>query len=112
MHFLISAAAVATAAYVLPGVEIQGPGTALAVAALLAVVTVLVGPAIFAATLPVNLVTMGLFTFVILGICVKLVDAMLPGFYVRGFAAAIPFAALVALADGLLEGVYRRLAPR
>lgn len=112
MHMIISALAVLGAAYLLPGVEVQGVGTALGVAVLLAAVTVLVGPVIFAATLPVNLVTLGLFTFVILAICVKIVDAILPGFYVQGFAKAIPFAAIVVLFDGVFEGAYRRLSRR
>lgn len=110
LHLLISACAVLATAYLLPGVEVAGLGTALGVAVLLAVVTALVAPVIGVLTIPVNVMTLGLFTFVILGVCVKIVDGMLGGFYVSGFGAAIAFAAVVALIDGAFEGAYRRLA--
>lgn len=98
------------AAYLLPGVEVHGPGTALLVAVLLAAVVAVLGPVMAVLTLPVNVMTLGLFSFVILGVCVKLVDAMLPGFYVSGLGAAIAFAAVVAFIDAAFEGAYRKLA--
>lgn len=110
MHLLLAACAVLLAAYLLPGVEIAGVGTAVLAAILLGLVGVIVGPVLFALTIPINFATLGLFTFVIAAIVVKLVDAMLGGFYVANFGWAIGFALVFAFFNGALERVVGRPA--
>ena len=66
-HLLISAVAVFAAAHILPGVTVDGFGTAVVVAIVLGLVNGLLRPLLLLLTLPLNILTLGLFTFVIIG---------------------------------------------
>src|SRR5581483_10580552 len=73
IHLLLSAVAVFAAANVLPGVKVDSFQTALIVAVALGVVNAFLKPILYLLTLPINIMTLGLFTFVIVGGCVLLV---------------------------------------
>jgi putative membrane protein len=94
LKFVIGALALWVATKVVPGVSVEGY-EALAVAAiLLGIVNAVVRPALIILTLPLTLVTLGLFLFVINGITISLVDAILPGMKIDSFGHAM-LAALV-----------------
>ncbi len=108
IHLLISAVAVYVTASVLPGVSIDGVGTALAVAVVLGLVNTLVRPVLFILTLPINILTLGLFTFVVIGLCVELTAWLVPGFHVAGLLWALAFAGVLSIVNAFLQGLERR----
>ena len=77
------------ASYFLPGVEITGTGTFILAAILLGLVNGFVRPVAFVLTLPLTIVTLGLFLFVLNAAMFGLVAAMLDNFAVAGFWSAI-----------------------
>ena len=91
-HLLLSGLAVFVAARVLPGVSVSSYGDAVVVAVVLGLVNALLRPVLLILTLPINILTLGLFTFVVIGGCVLLVAQVVPGFHVVSLAWALAFA--------------------
>lgn len=99
---LINTIAVWVTGYILPGIHMKNFGTSLAVAIVLGIVNAIIRPIIFILTLPINILTLGLFSFVIMGLLVYLVSAIVPGFTVNNFGWAILFGLIVALINWFL----------
>jgi putative membrane protein len=97
LNILVSAAAVLVTGRLLSGVTIDGFGTAVLVAVVLGIVNAVLGPLLLALTLPINALTLGLFTFVVIGALVMLTAAIVPGFRVAGFWWALAFAFILTL---------------
>ncbi|HEX4049031.1 MAG TPA: phage holin family protein [Elusimicrobiota bacterium] len=104
-HILISAIAVFAAAHILPGVSVAAFSTALIVAVVLGVVNVLLRPLLLLLTLPLNVLTLGLFTFVIIGGLVELTAAVVPGFHVASFLWAMAFGVTLGVINAVLHGL-------
>ena len=98
INLALSALAVFVTARVLPGVTLDGFVTALVVAVVLGVVN-----SLLRLTLPVNILTLGLFTFVIIGGLVQLVSWLVPGFHVASFWWALVFAFVLWLVSAFLS---------
>lgn len=97
VHWLVVAIALFATAYILPGVSVAS-WMALAVAALvLGLVNAVVRPLLLLLTLPITLLTLGLFYLVVNGIAFALAAVLVPGFTVDGFGWAILGALLVSL---------------
>jgi putative membrane protein len=79
----------AVSSAILPGVSILGTGSLIFAAILLALVNAIIRPIAFILTLPLTIVTMGLFIFVLNAAMFGLVASMLDNFYVAGFWSAI-----------------------
>lgn len=105
LTLLLSTIAVFVTAHILPGVHIEGWGSALAVAIVLALVNSFIRPLLLILTLPLNILTLGLFTFVIIGGLVMLVSAIVPGFHVNGFWWALAFALVLAIINSFLASL-------
>ncbi len=75
--------------YLLDAVQVAGFGTALVVALVLGLLNVLIRPVLIILTLPINILTLGLFTFVINGLLFWLVAWMVKGFEIASFGWAI-----------------------
>ncbi len=99
---IINTIAVLVTSYILPGIHLRSFWTGLAVAIVLGIVNAILRPIIFILTLPINILTLGLFSFVIMGLLVYLVSAIVPGFKVDNFGWAILFALIVAIINWLL----------
>jgi putative membrane protein len=108
VHLLISAVAVYVAARLLPGVTLDGFGTAVVVAVVLGLVNALLRPLLLLLTLPLNLMTLGLFTFVVIGGLVELTSALVPGFHVANFWWALAFALTLSAVNSVLHGLEGR----
>lgn len=102
ISILVNTIAVLVTGYILPGIHIATFWTALAVAIVLGIVNAILRPIIFILTLPINILTLGLFSFVIMGLMVYIVSAIVPGFKVDNFGWAILFALIVALINWFL----------
>ncbi|HEX7249017.1 MAG TPA: phage holin family protein [Burkholderiales bacterium] len=107
--WLINSLALLTVAYVLPGIEVADFTTAMLAAVVLGLVNAFIRPVLILLTLPVTLLTLGLFIFVINGLLFWMVGSWLQGFTVTGFWSGF-FGAIVysiiswALASVLLGG--------
>lgn len=101
LQFLVSAASLLVVAWLGIGVQVDGIIPALVGALVLALANLIVRPIVVVFTFPVNILTLGLFTFIINGFIFYLVSAVVPGFSVRSFWAAI----LGALLTGIITHV-------
>jgi putative membrane protein len=108
LRLVLNAIAVMVAAYLVPGVYVSGMGAALVAGLILGFVNAIVRPVLFFLTLPFTILTLGLFIFVLNAICLALTAAVVPGFDIRGFGAALLGALVVSLVSWALSG----LAPR
>ncbi|MBI1910743.1 MAG: phage holin family protein [Deltaproteobacteria bacterium] len=89
------------AAYLLPGIKVEGYGPAIKAAIVLGLMNLTIKPALYILTLPINLLTLGFFSFILNGIILWLVGYAVTGFEVTGFFTAI-FGALVISIMGIL----------
>ncbi len=89
LRTLITAAGLWLADALIPGIQIAGPGTLLIAALLLGLVNALVRPLVILLTLPLTILTLGLFLLVINAAMLGLVAAFLSGFAISGFFAAL-----------------------
>lgn len=94
---LISAAGLWLATKIVPGIEVASLGSLLAAAVLLGLANAIVRPILIVLTLPITVVTLGLFLLIINGAMIKLVAFFLHGFIVHGWMAAILASLVVGL---------------
>ena len=93
----VNIAAIVLAAKLVPGIEIDGVLSAMAAGLLLGIVNAVVRPVLLVLTLPITLVTLGLFLLVLNGLCLWLVAAVVKGFHVSGFSPAVLGALVVSV---------------
>lgn len=105
INLLVSGIAVFVSAYVLPGVHVDSFVTAIVVAVFLGIVNMILKPIILLLTLPINLLTLGLFTFVINAVLVLLVANFVPGFSVLSFWWALVFSLVLSIVNGFLHQI-------
>ncbi len=86
---LVTAAGLALAAWLVPGITVSGPGTLILAAVLMGFVNALVRPVVVVLTLPLTLVTLGLFLFIVNAAMFGFVAWLLAGFAVAGFWSAL-----------------------
>lgn len=102
-HWLLSAVAVMVAAYILPGIAIGGFFSALVVALVLGIVNAFLKPLLLLVTLPLNILTLGLFTFVINALLIELTSVVVPGFAVANFGWALLFGLVLSVVNYFLQ---------
>jgi putative membrane protein len=102
---LYTAIAVLVIAYILPGVYVKSIGIALIVAAVLAFLNTYLKPLLIIFTIPLTLVTFGLFLLVINAAIILFTDYLIEGFRVDSFWWALLFSLLLSLATSLWEGI-------
>ncbi len=103
INILLSTIAVFVTGYILPGVKIDSWTTALILAIVLGIINAIIRPILLILTLPINILTLGLFTFVIIALCVLLASWLVPGFHVNGFWWAMAFGIILALVNSFLS---------
>jgi putative membrane protein len=107
LHWLLNALALLIVAHVVPGVSVRDPVVALVAAVLLGLANAVVRPALVLLTLPVTILTLGLFLLVINGLLFWAVSGLTSGFEVRdlwaGVVGALVYSALTALFSLLLH---------
>lgn len=101
IRFLLSGLAVLLASYLLPGVDVDHFGYALLVAAGISLANILVKPVLILFTIPITIVTLGLFLLAINAIIILLVDYFVPGFNVDGFWWALAFSLVLSIFNSM-----------
>lgn len=106
VNWLINAVVIFAMAYIIPGVGIENFWVAVIVAVVIGFLSALLKPLLILLTLPINILTLGLFTLVINAGIVMLADYLIPGFAIASFWWAILFALVLSIANGLV-GQYK-----
>jgi putative membrane protein len=92
----------------LPGVAINDAKTAIIVALVLALLNTFIKPILVILTIPVTIITLGLFLLVINILIIKLTDSLVGGFTVDGWLSALLFSLIVSLVTWMLSGLVDR----
>lgn len=103
INLAVSAFAVIVTAYVLPGVKVDGFTAALITAIILGLANAFLRPFLLFLTLPLNILTLGLFTFVVNAFLVMLTASIVPGFGVASFWWALGFSLILSLVNSFLH---------
>lgn len=103
INLLLNGLAVYITANLLTGVKLDNFGTAIIVAVVLSLVNIFVKPLLILFTLPVNILTLGLFMFVINALVILLVDGLVGGFSVGGFWWALIFSLILSVVGSVLN---------
>lgn len=101
IKLLVNAVAVFAFGYMLKGVEVKSFGTALWVAVLLALVNAFIRPIVLFLTIPLTIITFGLFILVVNTLMVMLVDWIVDGLEIKNFWWALLFSVLMSLVNVL-----------
>ncbi len=104
IRVLVNALAIWLATEIVPGIEARGATMVLVAAIVLGLVNAIVRPVLLILTLPLTLVTLGLFLFVLNALCLWLTSAIVPGFDVHGFWPAFWGALLVSALSWVVNG--------
>lgn len=107
IKWLSATAAIMIAAYLLPGVEVDGFFAALIGALVLGLINAFIKPILVIFTLPINILTLGLFTLVINALLVMLMAMIVSGFAVASFWSAMLFGVVLAIVNWFLSKMFR-----
>ncbi len=103
VRWLVQTAAITFAAYLLDGIHVEGFFSAFFAAVILGILNAFFRPILIILTLPVNILTFGLFTFVINAILLMMVSGVIPGFEVHGFWPAVFGSLIISLVSWFLS---------
>lgn len=103
IRWLVLTLAVVLASRIVPGFHVATTGTAFLAAVLLSLLNVALRPVLFLLTLPVNILSLGLFSLVLNGFMLWLTAAMLQGVRVSGFGSAVMGAIVISIASTLIN---------
>ena len=106
VEILLMGLAMLIGAYVVPGVQVDGYLSAIIAAILIAIANATIGLILRIFTFPLNVLTLGLISFVITVLMVLLVDNLMDGFNTSGFLAAAILAIVIALIKMVLDSVF------
>lgn len=102
LRLVVTALLVMLLANFLPGVSVAGFGTALIVAVVLGLLNIFVKPILVLFTLPVTIITFGLFLLVVNAIVILLCDYIVGGFEVSSFLTALLFSLILSIVQSLI----------
>ena len=102
LRWLILTFSIIATSYLIDGIQVSGFVSAFFAAAILGILNAFFRPILLILTLPVNILSLGLFTFVINAIVLMMVSSVIPGFEVYGFWSAVFGSLLISLVSWLL----------
>jgi putative membrane protein len=106
MHWLVFTLAIGITAWLLPGIRISGFGSALVAALVLGFINTFIRPLLLLLTLPINFLTLGLFTLVINALLIMATSGIVSGFHVDGFWWALLFSIVLAVVHWVLGALF------
>jgi putative membrane protein len=105
-RWIFTSVGVLAAAQIVPGIECEGWGTLLITALVLGIFNAFLKPILFLLTLPLQLITLGLFTLVINALLLMLTGQLVREFYVDGFWAAFFGSLVISIVGGFLNALF------
>lgn len=103
LRWLISALVIIIVSFLLPGIHVDGLFAALIAALILGLINAVIKPVIILLTLPINILTLGFFTFIINASLVLLAAKIVEGFSVDGFWWALVFSLIMSLVNSFIH---------
>ncbi len=103
LRWLVLTVAILAASYLIEGIHVAGFFSAFFAAAVLGVLNAFLRPVLILLTLPVNVLTFGLFTFIINAVLLLMVSGVISGFEVRGFWTALLGSLVISIVSWLLN---------
>jgi len=103
LHWLVSGLAVLTTAKIISGFKVSGFWAALWAAIIIGIANSVIWPVLIFLTLPLNIITLGLFTFVVNGAVLKICAAVLPGLKIETWWAAIFGSIVLSITNAVLH---------
>lgn len=103
VKILLNTIAVVIGSYIIPGVWVESFKDSLIVAIVLAILNALVKPVLVFITIPVTIVTFGIFLLVINAIIIMIADSLIPGFHVSGFWSALFFSFVLSIINAIFN---------
>lgn len=103
--WLILTVAIILASYLIDGIQVQGFFSAFFAAAVLGILNAFFRPILILLTLPINILSFGLFTFVINAMLLKMASSVIPGFDVHGFWAAVFGSLVMSIVNWILSSL-------
>lgn len=97
LKWVLNALAIIITAYILPGVAVTGIATAFLVSLVLGLLNIFIKPLLILLTLPITILSLGLFTFVINAALVLLTSKIVPGFFVQDFWHGLLFSLIFSI---------------
>lgn len=107
LKWLATAVAILIAGYFIPGVVVAGFWSALILAAVLGLLNISIKPLLIILTLPINILTLGLFTLIINALIIMLASTIVKGFEVGGFINALLFGIVLMIIQGVFELIFK-----
>ena len=101
--WIVSALVIFSVAYILPGVHVANFTSALVVALVLGIINAFVKPVLVILTLPITILTLGIFYFVLNALLILFVGSIVPGFKVDGFLWALVFGIVLSIANSFVH---------
>lgn len=112
-RWLIITSAILLASWLVPGITVESVWTAIFAAAILGLINTFIKPVLIILTLPLNILTLGIFTFFLNAFLLKLVAYLIRGFEVKGFLAAFLGALIISIVSWLAnQFIVRRKIDR
>jgi len=108
IRWLILTISIIVTAYLLDGIRVSGFISAFLAAVILGFLNAFFRPILLVLTLPINILSLGLFTFIINALLLTMVSVLLPGFAVTGFWSAVFGSLLISLVSWLLTSFVNR----
>ena len=105
IRWLVLTVAIVVAAYLMDGIRVEGFFSALSAAAILGVLNAFFRPVLIILTLPLNLLTMGFFTFVINAVLLMMASGVISGFRVEGFWPALFGSLVISIVNWILSAL-------
>lgn len=99
INWIINAMVIFSIAHIMPGVHVADFTTSLVVALILGIINAFLKPVLIILTLPINILTLGLFTFVLNALLIIFVSKLVPGFIIDGFLWAFIFGIVLSIAN-------------
>lgn len=106
LEILLMGLAMMLGAYIVPGVSVDGYGSAIIAAILIALANATIGLILRVFTFPLNVLTLGLISFIITVLMILLVDHWMTGFNTTGFLAAAILAIAVSVIKMILDSIF------
>ena len=107
IRLLINTLAIYIGSLVVPGVQLGGLKSALVVAIVLGIINAVVKPVLLLLTLPINFLTLGLFTFIVNALMILLTSYIVEGFDVASLLPALLFSILISIVSSVLTWIAK-----
>ena len=111
IRWLVNAGGLILISYAIRGIEVDGVAPALIAAAVLGIINAIIRPILLILTLPINILTLGLFTFIVNGAMFALTAKVVRGFSVSGFWSAVLGALLLSMISGIMSFLIEDAVP-